>query len=202
VATRVLSDAEAEALATWAPEVSRSDLAAYFTLTVDDLRWVRSFRSPRTAADRLGLAVQLGALRFLGFVPADLTATPTEVVTHMAKQIGVSPVAFGRYGREVSGRSRREHLEAAVAQAGLAALRAGRVEGARRLAGDPGPRARHPLGGVSPSPRTLRAEHVVRPGLDRLTRAVAGARSPLARRSTGDSPRSSPPSVVPSSTLW
>jgi len=46
VATRVLSDAEAEALATWAPEVSRSDLAAYFTLSVHDLRWVRSFRSP------------------------------------------------------------------------------------------------------------------------------------------------------------
>ncbi len=146
--------------------------------------------------------MQLSALRFLGFVPADLTATPTEVVTHMAKQIGVSPAALGRYGREVSGRSRREHLEAAVAQAGLAALRAGRVEGARRLAGDRALEHDTPSVLFRQALERLRAEHVVRPGLDRLTRAVAGARSPLARRSTGDSPRSSPPSVVPSSTLW
>lgn len=107
MATRVLSDAELAQLSTWPAEVARSDLAAYFALTVDDLRWVRSFRSPRAAADRLGLAVQLCALRFLGFVPADLASTPVEVVERLADRIGVSPAALGRYRREVSGRSRR-----------------------------------------------------------------------------------------------
>jgi len=176
VATRVLSDAELEQLATWPPEVARSDLAAYFTLSVDDSRWVRSFRSQRAAADRLGLAVQLSALSFLGFVPADLTATPPEVVTHLAKQIGVSPAALGGYAREVSGRSRREHVEAVVAQAGWRPCARGewKVLGdwlvARALEHDtPSVLFRQAL-------ERLRAEHVVRPGLDRLTRAVAGAR--------------------------
>ena len=118
MATRVLSEAELAQLSTWPAEVARSDLAAYFTLTVDDLRWVRSFRSPRATADRLGLVVQLCALRFLGFVPADLSATPAEVIERLASRIGVSPAALGRYGRDVSGRSRREHLEVVVAQAG------------------------------------------------------------------------------------
>lgn len=118
MATKVLSDAELGQLSTWPAEVARSDLAAYFTLTVDDLRWVRSFRSPRAAADRLGLAVQLCALRFLGFVPADLATTPGEVVERLAERIGISPAALGRYRREVSGRSRREHVEAVVVQAG------------------------------------------------------------------------------------
>jgi len=76
VATRVLSDAELAQLSTWPAEVVRSDLSAYFTLTVDDLRWVRSFRSPRAAADRRGRAGELCAQRFLGFVPADLSSTP------------------------------------------------------------------------------------------------------------------------------
>ena len=49
-------------------EVARSDLAAYFTLSLDDLRWLRSHRG---AVERVGLAVQMGALRFLGFVPAE-----------------------------------------------------------------------------------------------------------------------------------
>ncbi len=39
MATKVLSDAELGQLSTWPAEVARSDLAAYFTLTVDDLRW-------------------------------------------------------------------------------------------------------------------------------------------------------------------
>jgi hypothetical protein len=176
VATRVLSDAELEQLASWPPEVARSDLAAYFTLSLDDLRWARSFRSPRAAADRLGLAVQLSALRFLGFVPADLTATPPEAATHLAKQIGVSPAAIGGYVREVSGRSRREHVEAVIAQAGWRPCGRGEWKAlgdwlvARALEHDtPSVLFRQAL-------ERLRAEHVVRPGLDRLTRAVAGAR--------------------------
>ncbi len=118
MATRVLSDVELEQLATWPPEVAHSDLAACFTLSITDVRWLRSFRSPRAAADRLGLAVQLCALPFLGFIPADLAATPAQVVERLAERIGVSPGALARYVGEVSGRSRREHVETVVARAG------------------------------------------------------------------------------------
>jgi hypothetical protein len=91
VAPRVLSNAELEALQGWPPEVARSDLVEHFSLDVGDLRWVRSHRG---AATRLGLGIQLCALRFLGFVPAELASTPAEVTQRVAERIGVAPSAL------------------------------------------------------------------------------------------------------------
>ena len=54
MAGKVLSDDELEQLSAWPPEVARSDLAAHFTLSLDDLRWIRSHRG---AVERIGLAV-------------------------------------------------------------------------------------------------------------------------------------------------
>ncbi len=106
--SRILSDREVEQLASWPEEVARSDLAAFFTLSLEDLRWVRSFRSPRAAADRLGLAVQLCALPFLGFIPAELTRTPVGVVERLAQRIGVRPGERHRGGADLrSPRHRR-----------------------------------------------------------------------------------------------
>lgn len=75
MAPRALSDADLEALRGWPPGVAPSDLVEYFPLDVGDLRWVRSHRG---AATRLGLGVQLCALRFLGFVPTDLACCPRQ----------------------------------------------------------------------------------------------------------------------------
>jgi len=174
VATRVLSDAELEQLASWPSEVAHSDLIAHFTVSVEDLRWLRSFRF--SAAVRLGMTVQLCALRFLGFVPVDLSAVPAEVTDRLAKAIGVSPVALGRYAREVSGRSRREHVEMVIDRAGWRPCGRGEWKAfgdwlvARALEHDtPSVLFRQAL-------EHLRTERVVRPGLDRLARAVASAR--------------------------
>jgi TnpA family transposase len=47
---------------------------------------------------RLGFAVQLGTVRFLGTFPADPTAVPAEVIAVLARQIGVAdPACLGRY---------------------------------------------------------------------------------------------------------
>ncbi|MGH9107188.1 MAG: DUF4158 domain-containing protein, partial [Acidimicrobiales bacterium] len=177
MASRAVPDAELERLASWPPEVSRADLVAHFTLTVDDLRWLRSFRSPRAAADRLGLAVQLCALRFLGFVPADLLATPPEVVARLAGQLGVPATTLAAYTGQVSGRSRREHVALLLAQAGGRSCGRGEWKSladwlaARALEHDsPSVIFRQAL-------EHLYAGHVARPGLDRLTRAVATARA-------------------------
>ncbi|MGI8412241.1 MAG: DUF4158 domain-containing protein [Solirubrobacteraceae bacterium] len=109
--SRILSDREVEQLASWPVEVARSDLAAFFTLSLEDLRWVRSFRSPHAKPDRLGLAVQLCALPFLGFIPAELRATPAEVVERLANRIGVPPEELARYVELVCDRSRREYAQ-------------------------------------------------------------------------------------------
>lgn len=170
--TRSLSNAEIERLTTWPFEVAHSDLVAYFTLGVDDLRWVSSQRGD---ANRLGLAVQLCALSFLGFVPHDLSATPDEVVARL-ERVGVAPSALGHYCREVGGRLRREHVARVVKRAGWTVCGRGEWKAlgdwlvARALEHDtPSVLFRQALD-------HLRAERIVRPGLDRLMRAVASAR--------------------------
>jgi hypothetical protein len=115
VADKVLSDDELEQLSRWPTEVARSDLVAHFTQSVEDRRWVRSHRG---AVERIGLAVQLGGLGFLGFVPDDLAGTPGEVIDWLADQIGVSPATFHRYATGIDGRTRRRHMAAVVGQAG------------------------------------------------------------------------------------
>ncbi|CAN5765018.1 Tn3-like element TnAs1 family transposase [soil metagenome] len=170
---KVVSDEEAEQLSSWPPEVARSDLVAHFTLSAEDRRWVRSHRG---AAERIGLAVQLCGLGYLGFVPADLAGTPREVVAFVAKQVGVAAGTFARYAREVNGRSRRRHVAAVVEQAGWRLCGPGewKVLGdwltARALEHDtPSVLFRQAL-------QQLLADRVVRPGVDRLMRAVSTAR--------------------------
>jgi len=175
--SRILSDREVAQLASWPEEVARSDLAAFFTLSLEDLRWVRSFRSPRAAADRLGLAVQLCALPFLGFIPAELMATPSEVIERLATRIGVAPRELARYVELVSDRSRREHAQAVIARAGWRSCGPGewRALGDWLLM-----RAlEHDTQAVlfRQALDHLQAGKIARPGPDRLMRAVATARA-------------------------
>lgn len=170
--SRLLSVADVERLSTWPPEVAHSDLVAHFNLGVDDLRWVRPHRG---AVNRLGLAVQLCALPFLGFVPADLTPTPPEVVARLAERVGVAAANLDRYSRDVGSRLRREHVGWVVERAGWTTCGRGEWKAlgdwlvARALEHNtPSVLFRQTLD-------HLRAERIVRPGLDRLLRAVASA---------------------------
>jgi hypothetical protein len=101
---KILPDDELERLSTGPPHVAGSDLAAHFTLSLEDRRWVQAHRG---AEERIGLAVQPCALGFLGFVPADLAAAPREVVALVARQVGVAQAAFDRYASGADGRTRR-----------------------------------------------------------------------------------------------
>ncbi|MGH9149413.1 MAG: Tn3 family transposase [Acidimicrobiales bacterium] len=173
MAGKVFSDEEAEQLSSWPPEVARSDLVAHFTLSVEDRRWLRSHRG---AAERIGLAVQLCGLGYLGFVPTELAGTPREVVAFVATQVGVAAGTFTRYAREVDGRTRRRHVSAVVEQAGWRLCGPGEWKAlgdsltARALEHDtPSVLFRQALA-------QLRTDRVVRPGLDRLMRAVSTAR--------------------------
>ena len=173
MASRVLSNAELEALTSWPAALSHSDLVEYFTLDIDDLRWARSHRG---SATRIGLAVQLCGLRFLGFVPGDLATTPAEVTGRLAERIGVGAGALARYRDEVDGRLRRLHVASVIERAGW---RSCGPEERKRLADWLVARAlEHDdasllFGQVL---EHLRGERIVRPGIDRLLRSVGEAR--------------------------
>ncbi|MGI8313453.1 DUF4158 domain-containing protein [Saccharopolyspora hattusasensis] len=73
----------------WPVEVSRDELVQYFTLTPEDVAWVN--KSARGTPAKLGLAVQLCALPWLGFVPEDVQAAPTAAVSHAVRSWDDAP---------------------------------------------------------------------------------------------------------------
>jgi Domain of unknown function (DUF4158) len=82
------------------------DLVTFFTLSEHDLE-----RMPRSSAphNRLGYALQLCALRFMGFVPDDLSTTPPEAVAFVAQQLAVEPAVLAAYGTRAH--TRQDHLQ-------------------------------------------------------------------------------------------
>lgn len=110
MATRMFADEELERLRGF-PEISREELFRYFTLTPAELAFVDPGRG-RGPAERLGLAITLCTLPWLGFVPDRLATAPTVAVARVAEQLRADPVQIGAYGRRV--KTRTEHVRLAA----------------------------------------------------------------------------------------
>jgi Domain of unknown function (DUF4158) len=89
------------------PDISRDDLIRHFTLTQSDAAFVDPGRG-RGPADRLGLAVQLCTLPWLGFVPDEVLSAPQVAVARLAAWLGLDPEAIEGYGHRTHTRS--DHL--------------------------------------------------------------------------------------------
>jgi TnpA family transposase len=109
-----LSNAERERLNRIPGNISKADLASFFTLTDSDLRVIPVKSS---GYNRLGFALQISALRYMGFCPDDLTTTPPSVVRYVAFQLGIDPHDIARYGlRE---QTRTDHVNNVEAHLGF-----------------------------------------------------------------------------------
>ncbi len=78
--------------------IEHNDVITYFTLSERDLAEIPIYSH---AANRLGFALQLCGLRFMGFFPTPLTSVPSGVVSYVANQIGVEPTVLLEYGKRV-----------------------------------------------------------------------------------------------------
>jgi len=95
------------------PEISREELIRFFTLSAADEAFVRSMRRPSTV---LGVAVQLCALPWLGFVPDEVGAAPAVAVTRLASRLGMPAGELAGYGlRE---QTRTDHLRMVMSYLG------------------------------------------------------------------------------------
>jgi Domain of unknown function (DUF4158) len=92
VSTRMFSEDQLEALRSF-PDIGRDDLTRSFTLTPADVAFVDPGRG-RGPADRLGLAVQLATLPWLGFVPDEVPAAPPVAVARLAERLGLDPAVL------------------------------------------------------------------------------------------------------------
>jgi TnpA family transposase len=166
-----LTDAERERLARFPTEVPPEDVIAYFTLSAADLRRVRQQRG---AQNRLGFAVQLCALRYLGFIPG-LASAPDALVAVVARQLGVQRSHLAGYGareqtRTEHGQAIQEHLGFRNPNAGdLGTLRTWLLE--RALEHD------RPTLLLQLACDRLRDQKLVRPGVSRVERLVASVRA-------------------------
>jgi TnpA family transposase len=155
------------------PEViAYEDLVIFFTLSERDHQSL-----PRSIAphNRLGYALQLCALRFMGFVPNDLRSAPPEAVAFVAQQLRVKPEVLAAYGTRTQ--TRQDHLQAVQAHLGYRraalhdfhALASWLLE--RALEHD------KPTLLYEQLCEKLRTDHLLRPGVTRLERLVAEARA-------------------------
>lgn len=102
---RFLTDAQRYRLTHFPTDVSTEDISIYFTLTSEDKAQVQQ---QRTSHNRLGFALQMGALRFMGFCPDDLKEAPNAIVKYLAQQLEVSENVLADYGARTQ--TRTEHF--------------------------------------------------------------------------------------------
>jgi hypothetical protein len=108
--SRFFSDEQIERLRSF-PDIGREELVRFFTLTRKDLGFIDNLRRSggRGPEARLGLAVQLCTLPWLGYMPEDIWSAPPAAVQRLAGQLSVFPGVLEHYGRRAQ--TRREHLK-------------------------------------------------------------------------------------------
>ena len=85
--------------------IDTAEMARHFVLSAEDLTLIRT---KRRAANRLGFAIQLCALRHPGRVLGPAELPPEPMLAFVGKQLGIDPALFGDYARRAE--TRREHM--------------------------------------------------------------------------------------------
>ena len=106
LSTRMFTEEQLDRLRSF-PDIDKDELIRFFTLTKADVAFVDPGRG-RGPVDRLGLAVQLCTLPWLGFVPDDIQAAPQVAVARLAERLGLDPAVLAAYGKRDQTRS--DHL--------------------------------------------------------------------------------------------
>ena len=166
-----LTEDERERQRRFPEDIPPRNVSDYFTLSETDRRRVKQQRGSH---NRLGFALQLCALRYLGFVPDDLMTAPVPVVSYVAEQLGEAPTSLGAYGNRAH--TRTDHLHDILDHLGF---RKATAAGWRRLSSWLVERALEqdkPLLLLQLACERLRGDKIVRPGITRLERLILQAR--------------------------
>lgn len=172
MATRLFNESERRRLERFPEEVITEDLIACFTLTTSDLERVRDHRGE---ANRLGFALQLGTMRYLGFVPDELWELPAAVVAFLAGQLGLTPEVLADYGSR--GQTRSGHFREALDHLGWRPPEAVDWDRFENWLLERAMEHDKPTLLFQMACDWLRSERFARPGVARLERLVGSARA-------------------------
>jgi len=151
--------------------IAYEDLIIFFTLSESDRHSIPRYSA---AHNRLGYALQLCALRFMGFVPDDLSSAPPEAVAFVAQQLDVEPTVLKAYGKRAH--TRQDHLQAVQAHLGYRQVGKGELVTLASWLLDRALEHDKPTLLYELACEKLRSEQLIRPGVTRLERLVAEAR--------------------------
>ena len=167
----IFSETELARLAGFPEEIPSDDLIRAFTLTGADRDLVVIRRG---AANRLGLALQLCALRYLGFVPRNLSAAPRSAACFVADQLEVSPDEIQSYARREQ--TRRQHFTEVREHLGFSMLRSRDLEELEAWLVERALEHDAPTVLFRLARERLRTERLVFSAPDRIVRLVSSAR--------------------------
>lgn len=77
-------------------DIDERDLGIYYTLTSQDLMFIKSRRRD---VNRLGTAIQICVLRHLGWSLPNIKVIPDKVIEYVARQLQVDSSVFSKYGQ-------------------------------------------------------------------------------------------------------
>lgn len=175
---RILTAAERERLDRFPEEISHQDILTHFTLSPMDKQFIGERRGEH---NRLGVALQLMALRYLGFCPKELNSVPTSVVNYVAKQLEVSPGILSAYGTR--DQTRTSHLQEIQVYLGFRQAKPEDLEMLAKWLVERAMEHDKPTLLLQLAAQKLQASKIVRIGITRLEQMVATARQ-LAHKET------------------
>jgi len=95
MASSIFSSLEREQLDGYPQEIKAEDLSIYFRLGLADLFEIRDLRGP---TNQFGFALQICALRYLGFSPTRILQAPLMARLYLAEQLGINLAQINEYG--------------------------------------------------------------------------------------------------------
>jgi hypothetical protein len=146
------------------------DVERFFELSPEDLRWVLAHRGDA----RLGVAVQLCSLRWLGFVPDLLAELPRPALLALSEQVESDPDDLMVYGAR--SQTRTDHFQAVRDRAGFRAFDQVERQVLEEWLGLRAIEHERPKALWELCCEHLLAERIVRPLVDTLVRMIGAAR--------------------------
>lgn len=172
-----LSESERSRLNQFPATLPESDLKQYFLLSPDDLIQIQRLRRPE---NRLGFALQLCALRYLGFHPNNWQQAPEEVVKHLSEQLQVQPEKLSRYAQRAQ--TRTEHLQRIQRYLGFREATSREIKRLARWLLERAMEHDKPSLLFQLAAEKLYQDKIVRPGVTLLERMVGTARHQATRK--------------------
>ena len=169
--TEFLTDTQRYRLTRIPADISQEDISIHFTLNDEDKMLVRKQRRPH---NRLGFALQVGALRYLGFCPDDLITTPPSVVKYVASQLGIDPQEITRYGQREQ--TRTDHVKNVESYLGFRSAEGVDMHELSQWLVERALEHDKPTLLLQMASERLHAAKIVRPGVTTLERLVVTAR--------------------------